>query len=147
MASTAGGNATVRLGYLASSFYPDGSIAGWGRDMRLAVELAIGDVNAQQLPVQLELAEVFETNGTTSDLPGALQDMMAAGAVAVLGADWSRVALQAAAILTPCGVPLLPAGATSASLDNLPAVFRTIYSDSQAAHSITTRLVSQCDSM
>ena len=49
---------------------------------------------------------------------------------AVLGADWSRVALFASDYLGPLDVPLLTGGATSSRLDRQPAVFRTVYSDS-----------------
>ena len=44
-----------------------------------------------------------------------------------------RVAVEAATLLAPHGVPLVSAGSTTAELDEASNVFRTIYSDSRAA--------------
>ena len=89
----------VRMGYLASSYYPDGSTAAWGHDMRLAVELAVQEFNeaVSHTPVQMELVCVVETNGSVAGLNATLARMVDAGVDAVLGADWSRVAVAAAA--------------------------------------------------
>ena len=146
------------MGYLASSYYPDGTLANWGRDGRLAVELAVKQLNeatrvaAQCLPsaassstpatasptpdtapLRLEFVSIVEANGSTAGLNVSLAAMVREGVDAVLGADWSRVAVEAAAFLAPHGVALVSAGATSAELDVAPNVFRTIYSDSRAA--------------
>ena len=144
---------TLRLGYLASSYYPDGTLANWGRDGRLAVELAVKQLNEaarvaapclpsaassssstpDTAPLRLELVSITETNGSTAGLSESLAAMVREGVDAVLGADWSRVAVEAAAFLAPYSVALVSAGATSAELDLAPNVFRTIYSDSRAA--------------
>jgi len=125
----------VRMGYLASSYYPDGSTAAWGHDMRLAVELAVQEFNeaVSHTPVQMELVCVVETNGSVAGLNATLARMVDAGVDAVLGADWSRVAVAAAAYLAPYRIPLLSAGSTTSALDQSPNVFRSVYSDSRAA--------------
>ena len=127
--------AEVRIGYLGSDFYPDGSPCPWGRDMRLAAELAVHTTNLAGGfggGTRGAIIVTHQLNGTTTTLDAALDAMEAAGVHAVIGADWSRVALAAAPRLAAIGVPLLPAGATSASLDTAPNVFRTSYSMSSA---------------
>ena len=117
----------LRVGYIANDYYPDGSSCPWGLDSRLAAELAA------ELSEGVELVALHQSNGTTDGLDAALQRMLDEDRVdAVVGADWSRVAVAAAGILAPRQVPLLSGGATSSLLDALPGVFRTIYSDSDA---------------
>ena len=129
-----GNAAEVRIGYLGSDFYPDGTPCPWGRDMRLAAELAIDAANAAGGfgGWRAAIVVTHQLNGTTATLDAALTAMEVAGVHAVIGADWSRVALAAASRLAALGVPLLPAGATSAALDAARNVFRTSYSMSVA---------------
>ena len=120
-------SAALRVGYIANDFYPDGSACPWGLDSRLAAELA-----AESYP-GVNLVALHQSNGTLDGLDAALQRMLGEQHVdAVIGADWSRVAVAAAGVLGPRQVPLLSGGATSSLLDSLPSVFRTIYSDSDA---------------
>lgn len=77
------GAGALRLGYLGASFYPDGSPSAWGLDSRLAVELAV-----RQLGSAATLIRTHETNGTVDGLAPVLDEWLAAGVEAVIGADW-----------------------------------------------------------
>ena len=59
----------VQLALIASSFYPDGSPAAWGNNALRAVELALVHERREKWAgsrFRLELAEVFQANGTNS---------------------------------------------------------------------------------
>ena len=133
-----------RVGYIASDYYPDGSECEWGRDMRRATAMALH--RQAKAGGCLRLGPVHQSNGTTRGLAAAVQAMVApptdaveGGVVAILGADWTRVALGTAQLLESTlrssgalPVALLTSGATSSTLDDHVLVLRTVYSDSQA---------------
>ena len=144
------------FGYVASSWYPSGALAPWGRDMRLATEMAVADVNRENRlgrGSRLVIPEgggVYESNGTTGAQLAAAAETMAGelGVFAVLGADWTRVATQLArkdgSFWPNWGLPLITGGSTAASLDSVdvfPGLFRTSYSDGTVVPSLA-RVVS-----
>lgn len=61
----------VKIAYVASGFYPDGSVAGWGLNSYRAVQLGVQHAKKNKWAgkdYELELPEdlVFQANGTNS---------------------------------------------------------------------------------
>lgn len=146
-----------RVAYIASSFYPSGKVALWGVNSKRALLMALEDANQQEWcgkGCEIELPEwlIFEANGTAPPMPGgqALNDFVryavASGVVAILGADWERVAGAVMRELRDINssVPVISGGVTGAkfgSATSYPNLLRTSYSDAIGIRSLIQNMM------
>lgn len=132
--------AVFPIAYISSSFYPSGDAASWGQDSRRAVTMALDDAKREGwcgpgCEVELSPSLIYEANGTVSqELTAFIGRAVERNVVAILGADWSRVAEATLSALKDLKVtlPLVSGGATGSEFDSAvahPCFLRSVYSD------------------